>query len=67
MMLETKLENQRRRLLSKITLALRKLNKEEMKVFDLTFYKCASEEEIMKEISYGVDKVREIKKSVKFV
>lgn len=69
MMLETKLENQRRRLLSKITIALRKLNKEEMKVFDLTFYKCASEEEIMKEISYGVDKVREIKKSacIKFL
>ena len=32
MMLETKLENQRCRLLSKITLALRKLNKEEMKI-----------------------------------
>ena len=69
MMLETKLENKRRMLLSKITLALRKLNNLEMKVFDLTFYKCSSEDEIMEEISYGVDKVREIRKSacIKFL
>ena len=69
MMLETKLENKRRMLLSKITLALRKLNHLEMKVFDLTFYQCASEEEIMKEVSWGIDKVREIKKSacIKFL
>ena len=42
MMLETKLENKRRRLLSKITIALLKLNNLEMQVFDLTFYKCKS-------------------------
>ena len=48
MLLETRLENKRRRLLSKITVALRKLNDLEMKAFDLTFYKCKSEDEICK-------------------
>lgn len=69
MMLETKLENRRKRLLSKITLALRKLNDIELQVFDLTFYKCKDEDEIMDIISYGKDKVRCIKKSacIKFV
>lgn len=69
MMLETKLENRRKKLLSKITLALRKLNDIELQVFDLTFYKCKDEDEIMDIISYGKDKVRYIKKSVciKFV
>ena len=69
MMLETKLENRRKRLLSKITLALRKLNDIELQVFDLTFYKCKDEDEIMDIISYGKDKVRSIKKSacIKFV
>lgn len=69
MMLETKLENRRKRLLSKITLALRKLNDIELQVFDLTFYKCKDEDEIMYIISYGKDKVRYIKKSacIKFV
>lgn len=69
MMLETKLENRRKRLLSKITLALRKLNDIELQVFDLTFYKCKDEDEIMDIISYGKDKVRYTKKSacIKFV
>ena len=69
MMLETKLEIKRRKLLSKITLALRKLNELEMQVFDLTFYKCMDEEEIIKIVSYNKDKVREIKKSacIKFI
>lgn len=69
MMLETKLENRRKRLLSKITLALRKLNDIELQVFDLTFYKCKDKDEIMDIISYGKDKVRYIKKSacIKFV
>ena len=69
MMLETKLENRRKKLLSKITLALRKLNDIELQVFDLTFYKCKDEDEIMDIISYGKDKVRYIKKSacIKFV
>ncbi len=69
MMLETKLENRRKRLLSKITLALRKLNDIELQVFDHTFYKCKDEDEIMDIISYGKDKVRYIKKSacIKFV
>ena len=69
MMLESRLENKRKRLLSKITLALRKLNEIELQVFDLTFYKCKGEEEIKDIISYGKDKVREIKKSacIKFI
>ncbi len=69
MMLETKLENRRKKLLSKITLALRKLNDIELQVFDLTFYKCKDEDEIMDIISYGKDKVRYIKKSacIKFI
>ncbi|MGM9876747.1 MAG: hypothetical protein ACI310_05935 [Bacilli bacterium] len=69
MMLETKLENKRRRLLSKITIALRKLNNLEMQVFDLTFYKCKSEDEITEIINYGIDKLREIRKSacIKFL
>lgn len=69
MMLETKLEIKRRKLLSKITIALRKLNELEMQVFNLTFYKCKEEDEIMEIISYNRDKVREIRKSacVKFI
>ena len=69
MMVETKLENRRRKLLSKITLALRKLNDIELQLFDPTFYKCKDEDEIMDIISYGKDKVRYIKKSacIKFV
>ena len=51
-----------KKLLSKITLALRKLNDIELQVFDLTFYKCKDEDEIMDIISYGKDKVRYIKK-----
>ena len=69
LMLETRLENKRRQLLSKVTLALRKLNDLEMQVFDLTFYKCVSEDEILDAVNYGKDKVREIRKSacIKFV
>ena len=69
LMLETKLENRRKQLLSKITIALRKLNQVEMTVFDLTFYKCKSEDEIMAAICYGKDKTREIRKSacIKFL
>ena len=69
MMLETRLENKRRQLLSKITLALRKLNDLELQVFDLTFYKCKEEDEILSIMNYGKDKVREIRKSgcIKFV
>lgn len=69
LMLETRLENKRRQLFSKITIALRKLNDLELQVFDLTFYKCKSEDEIMEQVSYGKDKVREIKKSacIKFL
>lgn len=69
LMLESRLENRRRILLSKITIALRKLNELELEVFDLTFYKCKSEDDILDAISYGKDKTREIRKSacIKFL
>lgn len=69
LMMETKIENKRRILLSKITVALRKLNNLELEVFNLTFYKCVSEDEILDLINYGKDKTREIRKSacVKFI
>ena len=69
LMLESRLEIKRRKLLSKITIALRSLNDLELKVFDLTFYKNKTENEISKEISYCIDKVKDIKKSacIKFI
>lgn len=69
LMLETRLENKRRKLLSKITLALKKLNNLEKQVFRLIYYKNKSDEEIATIVNYGIDKVREIKKSacIKFV
>ncbi len=69
LMIESRMENKRKQLLSKITIALRKLNNLEMQVFDLTFYKCQSEDEIMASICYGKDKMREIRKSacIKFL
>ncbi len=69
LLLKVQDEKQKRELLSKITLALRKLNNLELQVFDLIFYKCKSEEEIMNTINYGKDKVREIRKSacIKFI
>lgn len=69
LLLETRLENRRRQLLSKITIALRKLNDLELQVFDLAFYKGVDEEKISETINYGKDKVREIKKSacIKFL
>lgn len=69
LMLETRLEHKRRKLLSKITIALKKLNNEEKLVFRLTYYKNKDESEIIKTIHYGKDKVREIKKSasIKFI
>lgn len=69
LMLETRLENRRRQLLSKITIALRKLNDEEKLIFDLIFYQCKDEDEIIDKIHYGKDKFRDIRKSacIKFV
>lgn len=69
LLLKAKDNISKKELLSKITLALRKLNNLELQVFDLTFYKCMKEEEIMRAVNYGKDKVREIKKSacIKFI
>ena len=69
LMLESKSEETRKELLSKITIALRKLNDLEAKVFYLTHYQDVGEEEIIEAIAYGKDKAREIKKSayIKFL
>ncbi len=69
LMLDIREENVRRKLFSKITISLRKLNNLELEVFNLTYYKHKSEDEIMESISYGREKIREIKKSasIKFL
>jgi len=69
MMTETKSENTRKELLSKITMSLRKLNDIELEVFNLTFYQNKNEYEISDIICYGYKKVREIRKSacIKFL
>jgi len=69
LLLESRLEIERRKLLSKITISLRKLNEIELEVFNLTFYKCKDEDEIINIISYGREKVRDIRKSacIKFI
>ena len=69
LMLETELEENRIKLLSKITIALRKLNEMELQVFDEAFYKRKDEFEIAYIICYGYKKVREIRKSacIKFL
>ena len=67
--LETKNEDYRKKLFSKITQSLRKLNELELKVFHYTFYENKTEPEVMNIINYGKDKVREIRKSacIKFL
>ena len=69
LLLESRLEIERRKLLSKITISLRKLNEIELEVFNLTFYKCKDEDEIINIVSYGREKVRDIRKSacIKFI
>ena len=69
MMLETKIEDNRRQLLSKIAVALRKLNELELAVFRYTFYENKNEYEISRIIHYGVRKVYKIRKSacIKFL
>lgn len=69
LMLEVQDENTRKELLSKISIALRKLNNIEFEVFDLTFYKDKNEYEISDIVNYGYKKVREIRKSacIKFL
>ena len=69
LLLESRLEIERRKLLSKITISLRKLNEIELEVFNLTFYQCKDEDEIINIVSYGREKVRDIRKSacIKFI
>lgn len=69
MMIETRLESKRKLLLSKITIALRTLNSEELEAFDLTFYKNKSDDEIVECMNYCDKKIRQIKKSacIKFI
>lgn len=69
LMIEINNLNFRKKLLSKITLALRNLNKLELQVFKLTFYESKTEDQIQDIVHYGVQKVRAIKKSgaIKFL
>ena len=69
MMLDVLIEDKRKKLLSKVTLALKKLNHIETKVFDLSFYKKVEDCDIAFFVNYGIDKMREIRKSacVKFL
>jgi len=56
-------------LCTKTTVALRQLEKCEMEIFEYTFFKKKTEDEIMEVVYCGKDKMREIKKSacVKFL
>jgi len=69
LMLETKIEDNRKKLFSKITVSLRKLNELELKVFHYTFYENKNEYDISKIINWGYKKVRQIRKSacIKFL
>lgn len=60
---QIKKENTRKRLLSKVTLSLKKLNYIELQVFKFSYYEKETEENIIDKIHYGKDKLREIKKS----
>lgn len=68
-MLETRNEEKRVELFSKITIALRKLNEDELKVFNMMFYENRSEEYIIENMPYCADNVAWIKKSacIKFL
>ena len=68
-MLETRNEEKRVELFSKITIALRKLNEDELKVFNMMFYENRSEEYIIENMPYCSDNVAWIKKSacIKFL
>ena len=68
-MTDTKNESNRKKLLSKITIALKKLNKLELEVFHHTFYENKNEYEISMIVHYGYKKVRQIRKSacIKFL
>ena len=62
-------ETNRRKLLSKITISLRKLNELELEVFHHTFYENKNEYDIAEIVNYGYKKVRKIRKSacIKFL
>lgn len=68
-MQETKEVDRRNILLSKITIALRKLNKEELSLFNMMFYENHTDDFINSNMPYCKDIVIQIKKSacIKFV
>ena len=68
-MSKTKIEDNRKKLLSKITISLRKLNELELEVFHHTFYEGKNEYEISEIVNWGYKKVRQIRKSacIKFL
>lgn len=68
-MLETRSEEKRIVLFSKITIALRKLNEDELKIFNMMFYENRDEDYISANMPYCSDNVWLIKKSacIKFL
>ncbi|MDD4375559.1 MAG: hypothetical protein PHR25_02140 [Clostridia bacterium] len=69
LMTEIKEDEKRIKLLSKITLALKKLNKEELQVFNMMFYEHRKDDYILSNMPYCEDNIYIIKKSacIKFV
>lgn len=68
-MLESRNEEKRTELFSKITIALKKLNEDELKIFNMMFYENRSEEYILANMPYCSDNIWWIKKSacIKFL
>ncbi len=68
-MQETKDVDRRNILLSKITIALKKLNKDELKLFNMMFYENRTDDYVNNNMPYCTDIVIQIKKSacIKFV
>jgi len=69
LMIETKIENNRKKLFSKIAIALSKLNELELKVFHYAFFEKKNDKEIEELIHHCYKKVFKIKKSacIKFL
>ena len=69
LMTESRNEDYRKKLLSKITIALKKLNKLELEVFHHAFYESKNEYDISRIVNWGYKKVRQIRKSacIKFL
>ena len=69
LMKEIEIDKKRLELLSKIAVAMKELNELEIQVFDFEDYIIKSEDELIESLCYGIDKIREIRKSacIKFL